>query len=207
MQYPFDVRRTTREKFVDDEKNVREVSMMHQRHTFPYANITKLMAEVLELPYADRYSMLVLLPWQNTNINEVLERLRRNGIEQTIQQLYIADSPMIDVSMPHFAVTGDFTLNVMLEQMGLIDIFNSTAADMSKISIDPIFLSRIIHRTSVTVSEYGGIVRQQSLQKRAATEEPADVWFTVNRPFIFLIVERYTNSMLFCGTVRNPGHV
>lgn len=207
-QSPFNVRKTAHEMFVDDENSIRIVNMMHQRHTFPHADIVELKAQALELPYEDRYSMLILLPWKNSNLKTMLEQLRSYGIEQIVQQLYANDGVMVDVALPQFSVSADFTLNIMLEEMGLIDIFNATKANLSKISDEHVYLSRIIHRSLIMVNENGGSVARDDVRHmNLETEEPALIQFSVDRPFAFFIMERYTNTLLFCGEVRKPDHV
>lgn len=184
----------------------RIVSMMHQRHSFPYASIDALGAEVLELPYEDRYSMMILLPWETTTLASVLKQLQSFGMDQIVQHLYATDAPMVDLSLPQFTVTADLTLNIMLQQMGLTDIFNATAADLSKMAEKPTHLSRIIQRTSIVVSERGGVAKQHWRKRSTAKQGTADVVFNVNRPFAFMILEQYTNTLLFCGEIRKPDH-
>ena len=185
--------------------------MMFQRGTFTYTGIKELDSLVLELPYGeqDQLSMIVMLPRKGVKLTTVLEKLYSFGIARVVTELRRAEAEFeedqVEVFLPRFSITADFTLNVILEQMGLTDIFNVKKANLSGISKHPIFLSRIIHKATIDVNEVGtvasaatgGIFANKAISPR----------FQANRPFAFLIIEKNTNTLLFCGQVRKPGKV
>lgn len=185
--------------------------MMFQRGVFSYAGINELDSHVLEMPYGDeaRLSMIILLPRKGVLLTTVLERLATFGLGRVMTELRRADADFeedeIEFFLPRFSITCDFTLNVILEQMGLTDIFDVKKANLSKISQHSIYLSRIIHKAKIEVNEVGtiaaaatgGIFANKAISPR----------FHANRPFAYLIIEKTTNTLLFCGQVRNPGKV
>lgn len=185
--------------------------MMFQRGPFSYTGITELDSHVLEMPYGDenRLSMVILLPRKHVGLATVLDRLASYGVGRVITELRRADSDFdegeIEVFLPRFSITADFTLNVVLEQMGLTDIFNVNKANLSKISQHPIYLSRIIHKAKIDVNEVGTVASASTGAIFGNKAIPPR--FYANRPFAFLIIEKTTNTLLFCGQVRNPGKV
>lgn len=185
--------------------------MMFQRGAFSYTGISDLDSHVLELPYGkeDRLSMIILLPRKRVHLSSVMERLASYGIHRIISELRKVDQEYeedeVEVFIPRFSITADFTLNVILEQMGLTDIFDANKANLSRISKHSIYLSRIIHKAKIEVNEVGTVAAAASGAIFANKATPPR--FYANRPFAFLIVEKLTNTLLFCGQVRNPGKV
>lgn len=211
-QSPFNISQTIEEYFYDEnEQVVGKVNMMFQRGQFSYTGISDLDAHVLELPYGkeDRLSMVILLPRKGVHLSTVISRLPSYGINRIVDELRKADQEFeddeVEVYIPRFSITADFTLNVILEQMGLTDIFDPNKADLSKISKHSIYLSRIIHKSLIQVNEVGTVATAATGGIFANKATPPR--FHANRPFGFLIIERTTNTILFCGQVRKPGKV
>lgn len=203
---------TTEEPFYDEfEKLQGNVNMMFQRGQFSYTGIKELDSLVLELPYGDedRISMIILLPRKGVLLTSVLDKLSSFGIGRVITELRRADDEFeedqVEVFLPRFSITADFTLNVILEQMGLTDIFNVKKSNLSNISKHPIYLSRIIHKATIDVNEVGTVATAAT--GAIFANKAISPRFHANRPFAFLIVEKNTNTLLFCGQVRNPGKV
>lgn len=185
--------------------------MMFQRGPFSYTGIKELDSLVLELPYGDqdRLSMILLLPRKGVMLTSVLNKLSSYGIGRVMTELRRADAEYeedpVEVYIPRFSITADFTLNVILEQMGLTDIFNVKKANLSRISKHPIYLSRVIHKAQIDVNEVGTVA--SAATGAIFANKAISPRFHANRPFAFLIIERITNTLLFCGQVRNPGKV
>lgn len=179
--------------------------------TEKFSGINELDSLVLELPYGDQenLSMIILLPRKGVLLTSVLEKLSSFGIARVITELRRADSDFeedqVEVFLPRFSITADFTLNVILEQMGLTDIFNVKKANLSRISRHPIYLSRLIHKAQIDVNEVGTVA--SAATGAIFANKAISPRFHANRPFAFLIIEKNTNTLLFCGQVRKPGKV
>ncbi len=63
----------------------------------------------------------------------------------------------VEVYLPRMRITADFTLNVVLEQMGLVDIFYPNNANLTGIAKYGPYLSRIIHKAKIEVNEEGTV--------------------------------------------------
>lgn len=94
--------------------------MMFQRGAFSFTGINELDSLVLELPYGDqdRLSMILLLPRQGILLTSVLEKLSAYGVARVITELRRADAEFeedeVEVFLPRFSFTADFTLNVIV---------------------------------------------------------------------------------------------
>lgn len=212
MQFPFNASHTANEPFFDENGRViNTVHMMFQSGAFAYTAIKEIDSYILELPYGaeNRLSMILILPRKGAILSTVLDKLALYGISNIITELRHAEAEFdddgIEVLIPRFSITAEFNLNPVLKQMGLMDIFDSNRADLSNLSKQPIYLSQFLQKSVIKVDEVGTVATAASAAVFTYTALPPR--FHANRPFAFLIVERISNTLLFCGQVRNPGKV
>lgn len=89
-----------------------------------------------------------------------MQRLQISGTQLIINELdrakidYSEDE--VEVYLPRLSVTSDLTLNQVLKDMGLLDVFSANTANLEKISKHA-YLSRIIHKAKLEVNEEGTI--------------------------------------------------
>jgi len=209
---PFNQSDTRQEKFYDENNQfVENVNMMYQKGNFKYAAIKDLQSYIIEIPYGkeDRLCMIGILPIKGVTVSKVFEKLAGYSIKRIIDELHkYDDQPAdedseIEVYLPRFDIQTDFNLNVVLERLGITDAFNVNRANFAKASSQPLYVSRIIHKTIIKVDEAGTTAASASGATLINKQTPTT--FYANRPFGFMIVERTTNSVLFTGQVRRPG--
>lgn len=170
-----------------------------------YVRSPIMEAELIELAYGfDRkYSMVVLLPRKDSSLVRVIDNLRVLGLSHIINNLYQSEEdPDLEVYLPRFSIKSDYKLNKVLQLMGLNDVFDPIHANFSKISRHPIYVSQFKQKSIIEVDEKGTLAVAVDQATLTFTSLPAE--FRVDRPFAFLIIERTTNSILFCGQVKNP---
>lgn len=203
---------TRREKFYDEHNQyVEDVNMMYQKGPFKYAPIKDLQSYVVELPYGkeNRLCMIGILPKVGVSVSQVFEKLASYSIKSIVEELHrYDDAPAdedadIEVFLPRFDIQTDFNLNVVLERLGVVDAFNVASANFAKASSQPVYVSRVIHKTIIKVDEEGTVAASASGTTLINKQTPSS--FYANRPFGFMIIERTTNSILFTGQVRRPG--
>lgn len=95
------------------------------------------------------------------NLSTVISNLGNVGISKIIsdiqeEQLKYEDDE-VEVYLPRIRMTADFTLNVVLEQMGLVDIFDAYKANLTGIAKYGPYLSRIIHKATIEITEEGTV--------------------------------------------------
>ena len=166
--------------------------------------------QVVDLPYVGGdLSMTVLLP-DRGGFEEFQERLDAGyvgGLLADVAEAYVA------LEMPRFEFDAGFRLGDVLSGMGMSSAFDPAAADFSGmdgrscLAGDPgcLYVREVVHKGFVSVDEAGteaaaatGVV----MQTESAKLEPVRV--TVDRPFIFLIRDRATGTVLFLGRVMAP---
>ena len=107
--------------------------------------------------------------------------------------------------MPRFEFESEFSLKDALEAMGMPIAF-SMAADFSGITDEEsLFIRDVVHKAFVSVDEEGTEAAAASAAVVVAGISPEQPEVTVDHPFIFLIRDIQTGTILFVGRVVNPG--
>jgi serpin B len=213
--------------YVSPERKI-QTPMMHQGKYSKYAENESL--QILELTYGKGYSfdpntrrikvypkdisMIVLLPKETHGLKKLETQLSAENLKLWRSQL--AGTPVI-LYLPKFKMTSMFSLANTLTAKGMVDAFSRTKANFSGIdgssgiegSEDGLCISAVLHKAFVDVNEEG-------TEAAAATavgmigkigygeSPPPPVIFRADHPFIFLIQENKTGSILFIGMVTDP---
>jgi serpin B len=93
-------------------------------------------------------------------------------------------------------------LNNQLQAMGMTDAFDPSLANLTPISDEDIFVSFVKQNTFVDVNEEGTEAAAVTTIGIELTSMPTGV--VINKPFLFVIREQTTNTLLFMGQVNNP---
>lgn len=181
----------------DEQVNV---PMMHQEGAFRYASLKDL--EVLELPYVgDRLSMVILLPRKLDGLAQLEQQLTSANLQKWLSSLYLMNQLL--VWLPKFKLTSDFKLNQALSEMGMPLAFDKEKADFTGMTNKPLlYISALIHKAFVEVNEEGTEAAAATAVEMMLRSLPP--MFKADRPFIFLIRDTQSDSILFLGRVVNP---
>jgi len=176
------------------------VPMMNQIAEFGYTQTRTI--QVLELPYANNdLSMVILLPKRFDGINKLEEELFSDNLDDLLGKL---KKNRIQVCMPKFKITKEFVLARVLSSMGMPDAFSGKADFSGMTDSERIFISEVIHKTYIEVNEEGteaAAATGEMILGSANIEPPI---FRADHPFIFLIRDNHTGSILFLGRIANP---
>lgn len=179
------------------------VPMMHQTRSFGYRAADDL--QILEMPYVDgKLSMLVLLPKEIEGLPALEGKLTAENLRQWTTGLR---PQRVIVYLPRFEMTSQFGLNDTLQSMGMTLPFDDLRADFSRMSpAEGLYISAVVHKAFVDVNEEGteaaaatGVIMAP---RAAIVDEPPT--FRADHPFLFLIRDNQTGSILFIGRVTNP---
>ncbi len=200
--HPFEDSATSPEPFHLPDGSTLEVPMMHQTESYGYAIRDGYRA--LDLPYVNgEASMLILLPDEG----------RFEAVEQDLSPEMIRDlqqgmdhGPVI-LTLPKFGYTSSFSLNEALIGLGMPDAFDPDRADFSGMDgARDLFIGHVLHKAFVLVDEKGTEASAATAVIMELTSAPADepIRFTIDRPFLYLIRDDQTGTILFLGRVVNP---
>jgi serpin B len=166
---------------------------------------------LLELPYAgtdapensSSLSMIVLLPKEKNGLGKLEGVLSEKTLAHWLEQ---ARSQKVNVSLPRFKLTSKFSLGETLGQMGMPLPFSSRADFSGMDGAHDLFISAIVHKAYVDVNELGteaAAATGITMEASAIMREKIMV-FNADHPFIFLIRDNHSGSVLFLGRVADP---
>lgn len=206
---PFNTTDTLLEPFYGDNKQeIGKVNMMYQKEPFPFANIKNLRSFVVELPYGNnnKYSMLIILPYPNTKIADMYKKLAEFTLKDIMDKLKADEEKFglddIDLKLPRFKISTNVILNKPLNKMGVYDIFQPDLANFKKATEESIFVSAIVHKAEIEVTESGTVASAASSATFADRISPPS--FHCNRPFLYFIMEKTTATVIFSGIYSQP---
>jgi serpin B len=176
---------------------------MHQKHSYRYAEASGL--QVLELPYRKHLSLVVVLPRDRAGLGDVEKSLTAEGIDQWLGQLRTTE---IDLWLPRFKVTAAMKLNSRLSQLGMPLAFSDNA-DFSGISDkEGLKISDVVHKAYVDINEEGTEAAASTavmiVPTMARINPHPPVVFRADHPFLFMIRDTDTASILFLGRLIDP---
>jgi len=199
-QYPFEDGMTEDEPFhlLDGSEVI--VPMMKQTKMFHYAEGQDYQA--IELLYdGSELSMIILLPHEGQfkTFETSLEPQRLDEIVSGLEYTQVA------LKMPKFEFESEFSLKEVLAAMGMPIAF-SGGADFSGITGSrDLFIADVVHKAFVSVDEAGTEAAAATAVVMPTAMPPEEhVEVTINRPFVFLIQDIQTGTILFIGRILNP---
>jgi serpin B len=201
-QYPFEKDATIDGTFHLLNGSDVTVPMMHQTKSLTYAEGNDYQA--VELPYDGReLSMVILLP-QSGQFTAFEGSLDYGKVDVIINSLA---SRRVDLTMPKYEFTSQFSLNKTLSDMGMPVAFTADADFSGMDGKRDLFISAVIHKAFVSVDEAGTEAAAATAIIMRLTSAPMPeqtINVTLDRPFIFLIRDIQTGAILFLGHVTNP---
>jgi serpin B len=175
------------------------VPVMSRRTETPYLAGKGFEAFALEYK-GDRVQMLVLVPDAGTfaAFEETLDAAR---VAEIIAGLESTD---LQVTMPKFQFKARFALQNALASLGMKDAFQAGAADFSGMDgTRDLFIQSVVHEAYVAVDEEGTEAAAATGVVVGIVSVPMNI-INVDRPFIFLIHDTETDTLLFVGRVLDP---
>jgi len=198
----FDRRDTKTSSFLTPDGAGVPVDMMERTGDFAYLETPSV--KVLDMPYAgDRVSMVVVLPGKKDGLPQVESSLGPSVLTRWMKQLETAPPVQVRVRLPRFTAAGEFDLSRTLAGMGMPSAFTPDADFSGMTGAKRLFIARVIHKALVEVNEEGTEAAAASAAIMTKSV-PRVREFLADHPFLFLIRERSTGTILFMGRVAAP---
>jgi serpin B len=175
------------------------VPFMTQTASFRYAGGDGY--QVVELPYVgDELAMDIFLPSQGNF--EVFERaLTAERVGEILEDL---ESSSVILTMPKFEYESDFSLRDVLIDMGMPSAFGNNADFSGMDGTKNLAIEDVVHKAFVSVDEAGTEAAAATAVIMVESATVGTVEMSMDRPFIFLIRDFQTDTILFLGRVVNP---
>jgi len=197
----FDPKTTRNLPFILLDGNKTNAQMMHHTGDYRYLETAKFQA--IEIPYKNKeVSMIIFLPKTHDGLPAFEESLTGGNLSEWLGKMR---SRKIDtLALPKFTMTCEFQLGEMLASMGMTDAFSGTADFSGMTASRDLFISEVVHKAFVEVNEEGteaaaatGVVMKLNGMRKPTI-------FRADHPFLFLIRDTATGSVLFMGRVMQP---
>jgi serpin B len=201
---PFEKEKTKEEEFHLTNNSTIKVPMMNLANKkFRYAEEEDFQA--VELPYIGwDLSMVILLPKEKDGLFALEKKLDAKVLTHSLKTM---NKREVVLTLPKFKMNTDYSLAEPLLQLGMKQAFTQSA-DFSGINgKKDLFISAILHKAFVEVNEEGteAAAATAVVETQMWLNSPKPpITFKADHPFIFLIRNTHSGSILFMGRVTNP---
>jgi serine protease inhibitor len=204
-QTQFDKAQTKTEDFYLSQTKSAAAPLMHREGSFGYFDGGTF--QVLEIPYkSNALSLIVLLPKERSGLPGLEDSMTASNMQQWLSR--VTPVPKVVVTIPRFKSMQEFELSTALRALGMPQAFGG-GADFSGMTGKRDFaISAVIHKAFVDVNEEGTeaaaatAVTMRALAMRAPGPPPPV--FRADHPFVFLIRDNGSRSILFMGRMTDP---
>jgi serine protease inhibitor len=198
----FDAGKTVDTPFRLESGSDKTVKMMFKEADFKGTEVEKYKA--VQLPYANgQFNMTLIIPKGENTVAQIASGLTAtewNDLQT--KRLLIRKSK---VGLPRFTMNYSAQLNSTLKKMGINKVF-SDAAELNKIAITGGLMVDFVKQDAYlgideSGTEAAAVTTIGIVLTSAGPEIPQ---YICNRPFLLVISEKTSNTILFMGRIMNP---
>ncbi|MDE7445037.1 MAG: serpin family protein [Lachnospiraceae bacterium] len=153
------------------------------------------------------YAFAVLLPDEGISVSDYAASLTGDKLHNILSD---DDKTLVQVNtaIPKFETAYETEMSDILKEMGMEDVFDGSKADLSGIGSyaeASLAINRLLHKTYIAVNEQGTKAGAAAVEEACAeAEEPEEMEIKtvyLDRPFIYMIIDRKSKVPVFMGTV------
>lgn len=163
----------------------------------------------VDLPYEGPtgLSMILMLPKVRHQLQRSAEQLSADHVRDIIASLkQNRGSNKMHLHVPKFTLFSTLSLVPALKSLGLKSIFERATA-LNGLSNEPLIVRDVTQRTYISIDEQGTTATSAaslSFVALSAAPPPPTINFTVNEPFLLMIVDKTYEYPLFVAKVLKP---
>ena len=149
------------------------------------------------------YSFAAILPNESLSVYDYIEKMTPESLQNMLEN---QSNEVVWTLLPKFKYNYSITMNEMLKNLGMKNALSSGADLTGLNSLGNSYIDLVLHKTFIQVDERGTKAGAATLVAMAAGAalEPEPKYVTLDRPFIYAIIDRETNLPVFIGTVQHP---
>lgn len=197
----FDASMTEEESFYRPGAASVEADMMNQTNDFKfYSGNGFIMAE---LPYGQgNFVMDIILPDDRYGMPALIPAITGDDFASWVSQM---NERELRLALPRFKYSFKKELKDVLSDMGMSIAFTD-AADFTNIaSYPPLLINKVTHNALIENNEEGTEAAAATVVEIGLTSMPPEpLVFKADHPFLYIIREVTTNSIIFMGRVTDP---
>jgi serine protease inhibitor len=181
------------------------VPLMYQRRDFKLLNRKDFQAA--SLPYkGNLMSMIVLLPREVDGLTELERQLTTRNLKQWLAELEKEPAQETELFMPKFKLETGYDLVSPCIKLGMKDAFDAGKADFRGMGWPKgeLWISQIKHKAFVEVNEEGTEAAAATAVEMSTKSIQSYPVFRADHPFLFMIRDNQTGSILFMGRIVEP---
>lgn len=160
-------------------------------------------------PYeGEEFSFVAIMPDEGITAEEYLQQL--NG-KKLLELLKNREKTLGKARLPKFKSEFSSSLVEPLKELGIKDAFDKHKADFEKMATSTqgnIWIGDVMHKTFIEVNETGTKAAAVTSVEMVTECAPITLEYTfditLNRPFIYMIIDERSNLPLFIGIMNNP---
>ena len=153
--------------------------------------------------YGGDYSFAAVLPKGDASADELAASLDGQALADMLTKTQPAT---VVTTMPKFESDYSNSLVDALKAMGVTDAFEAKKADFSGMGKlrngMPVFVSDVLHKTTICVTERGTRAAAVSAVEMAAGAALPEREIVLDRPFVYMIVDNATRLPIFLGVMN-----
>ncbi|XP_060947222.1 protein Z-dependent protease inhibitor-like [Limanda limanda] len=194
----FNLSLSQEDRFYVDRYHIVMVTMMFRTDKYFLAYDRSVKAGVLQLPMTDGTAMLVVLPDEDVDVTAVEEEVTAEKIQAWIKQL---KRTKLEVQVPRFLMERSYSLKDVLQTLNITQVFQDDAEITNMGGAKGPRLTQVFHKSVVSVDERSDDITAGGGVNVFTSPPPR---LTINRPFLFIIYQQSTGSLMSIGRVVDP---
>ncbi|XP_048341658.1 alpha-1-antiproteinase F-like [Sphaerodactylus townsendi] len=195
---PFDPQSTRKRDFFINNETTVQVDMMHRDGQYETYHDKELGCEVVRIPYKGDLAVLFILP-KRGKLDQVEQALSLELLAKWKNSLKLG---RIELLLPKVSLRTSYNLKETFRGLGITEVFTDQA-DLSAFTGQPnLKVSQAIHKAYLNIHENGTEAAAVTVIEMVPTSLPP--WVEFNSPYLVVIGERKSKSVLFLGRVMNP---
>ncbi|XP_035478780.2 serpin H1b isoform X2 [Scophthalmus maximus] len=176
------------------------VPMMHRTGLYDFYEDKENRIFVLSMPLGQKQaSMVLIMPYHLESLERLEKLLTRKQVDTWLAR---AENRAVAISLPKISLEVSHNLQKQLAELGLTEAVDKAKADLSNISgKKDLYLSNVFHASALELDVEGNPY-DTSIFGTERLRNPQ--LFYVDHPFVFLVKDNRTNSVLYIGRVVKP---
>ena len=153
-----------------------------------------------------KYAFVAMLPKEGVTVSEYIASLNGESLNELLSN---PQHTTVYTSLPKFETSYSVEMSEILKSMGMTEAFDADNADFEGLGTSTggnIFISRVIHKTYISVEEKGTKAAAVTIVEPGdgaamEPEQPKEVY--LDRPFVYMLIDCENNIPFFVGTLMD----
>ena len=157
--------------------------------------------------FGGEFAFAAIMPKKGVKLNDYLASLSGEKLQSMLSGV---SNKYLSVSLPKFKLEYGTSLNSKLQDMGIKDAFDPGKADFSNMCSSKTYIGSAIHKTFIELNERGtraAAATAITMETTSLLDPPIPYYLTFDRPFVYVIYHKGTNTPLFIGTMENLANI